>query len=302
MTFLLRRFAHALFLLAGVPLLSFVLFDLAPGNYVDELLANPQVSRATVETYRRDLALDAPLHERYVRWAAAAVRGDLGRSFTYQVPVLQLLVAKGGATMLLSASALLLTWLTAVPLATWSAARPRTAIATGSRAAAGILMSLPDVIVALAFLVVAVRTGWFKVSGSFPLAVLACALLAFPAVFRHSRRSVADHLRTPFAEHLRACGVSEVRILFGHVLPAASGPLIALLGLSAAALLSSSLIVEVVLGWPGLGPLLLEAILARDVPLVVGNILFATALLVVAGFASDVALYAADPRIRRDGR
>jgi peptide/nickel transport system permease protein len=168
----------------------------------------------------------------------------------------------------------------------------------------------------------AVRTGWFPAGGMVSLgheqmgwgaraadlarhlALPATALVAgiLPVLVRHVRAAVADALEAPFVRAARAHGLSESRVLFRHALPAAANPLVSLLGLSLAGLLSLSLLVEVVMGWPGLGPLMLEAILARDLHLVVGPVLVTTVFLLLGNLAGDVLLLAVDPRIRSERR
>jgi peptide/nickel transport system permease protein len=119
-----------------------------------------------------------------------------------------------------------------------------------------------------------------------------------PVLVRYVRASVADALEAPFVRAARAHGIPERRVLYRHALPAAANPLVSLFGLSLAGLLSMSLLVEVVLSWPGLGPLLLEAILARDFYLVLGLVLASALLLVGGNLLADVLLLATDPRIR----
>jgi peptide/nickel transport system permease protein len=165
----------------------------------------------------------------------------------------------------------------------------------------------------------AARTGWFPAGGmtspgfdSLPplarladllwhlaLPALALAVLALPPLQRHVRASMAEVLDAPFVRAARALGIPERRLLFRHALPAAANPLLTLFGLSLAGLLSGSLLVEVVMAWPGLGTLLLNAILARDLHLVVAPVLLSTVLLLAGNLAADLLLYAADPRIRR---
>lgn len=298
--FLLRRVWHGLLLLFGVSVLSFALFELAPGDYLDEMRVNPQISRQTSEAFRERYGLDKPLVFRYAHWVRSTARGDLGISFAYNMPVSAILWRRVGNTFLLGALALLTTWAVAVPLGVWAAARARGWIDRPAGAAASILVALPDLLVGLACLLFAVRTGLFRVNGSLALAVVALALVSFPAVFRHTRSGVAQVLREPFIDHLCANGIPERRILFGHALPAALNPLIGLFGLSLASMLSSSFIVEVILGWPGLGPLLLEAILARDVHVVIAAVMLSTLLLLTGNLVADILLYAADPRIRTE--
>lgn len=300
MRFLLQRFRHGLLLLFGVSILSFALFELAPGNYLDEMLLNPRIAPETVDALRRQFGLDQPLAVRYARWLLSVLQGDLGISFAYNMPVSRILWGRVANTLLLAIPALLLAWIVAVPAGVWSASRPGSWTSRTAGVSVAVLVAVPDLLVGLAFLLLAVRTGLFPVAGSLWLAVVALALVSLPAVFRHTRSSVAQALDQPFAAHLRACGIPERRILFRHVLPAALNPLIGLLGLSLASVLSSSLIVEVVLSWPGLGPLLLEAILARDVHVVIAAVMLSTVLLVSGNFAADLLLYAADPRIRSE--
>ena len=128
-----------------------------------------------------------------------------------------------------------------------------------------------------------------------PAAALVMGIL--PGLVRHVRSSVAGLLDAPFVRAARAHGLSRSRVLFRHVLPAAANPLVTLFGLSLAGLLSMSLPIEVVMSWPGLGPLLLEAILARDFYLVLGVVLASTVLLVGANLLADALLIVADPRI-----
>ena len=166
------------------------------------------------------------------------------------------------------------------------------------------------------------RTGWFPAGGMTSMAheemslgarawdvashlvlpATALVLGILPVLLRHVRASVADVLASPFVRAARAHGIPEGRVLFRHVLPAAANPLVSLFGLSLAGLLSMSLVVEVVMSWPGLGPLLLDAILARDFFLSLGLVLVSTVLLVGGNMIADALLLATDPRIRAEER
>jgi peptide/nickel transport system permease protein len=130
------------------------------------------------------------------------------------------------------------------------------------------------------------------------LPVLALVLSALPMLVRHVRAAVADALKAPFVRAAMGHGISRRTLLYRYVLRAAAIPLITLFGFSLGALLSGSLLVEVVMSWPGLGPLLLEAILARDVYVVIGGVLCSTVFLVAGNFFADMLVYWADPRIR----
>jgi peptide/nickel transport system permease protein len=130
------------------------------------------------------------------------------------------------------------------------------------------------------------------------LPVVALVLSLLPTLVRHVRGAVADVLHTPFLRAAASHGIPRHTLLYRYALRAAANPLISLLGFSVGALLSGSLLVEVVMSWPGLGPLLLEAILARDLYTVIGGVLCSTIFLIGGNFLADVLLYWADPRIR----
>ena len=308
--------------MVGVSVLSFVLVELAPGDYFAEMRLDPRISEATVRALRARYGLDRPLPERYLRWVASLARGEMGYSFAYGQPVGPLLWPRVRNTLLLTGTATGLAWLLAVPLGAWWATRRRGVADAGLAGLTAILLALPDLVLALGLLLVAVRTGWFPAGGMVSLGheqmsagerlrdvaahlvlpVTALVLGILPVLVRYVRASIADALGAPFVRAARAHGIPEVRVLFRHALPAAANPLISLFGLSLAGLLSTSLLVEVVMSWPGLGPLMLEAILARDFYLVLGPVLASTLLLVGGNLLADALLLAADPRIRGEER
>ena len=303
-------------------MLSFVLVELAPGDYFAEMRLDPRISEATVRALRARYGLDRPLPERYLRWVASLARGEMGYSFAYGQPVGPLLWPRVRNTLLLTGTATGLAWMLAVPLGAWWATRRRGVADASLAGVTAILLAVPDLVLALGLLLVAVRTGWFPAGGMVSLGheqmsagerlrdvaahlvlpVTALVLGILPVLVRYVRASVADALRAPFVSAARAHGIPEVRVLFRHALPAAANPLISLFGLSLAGLLSTSLLVEVVMSWPGLGPLMLEAILARDFYLVLGPVLASTLLLVGGNLLADTLLLAADPRIRGEER
>jgi len=318
MRFFLRRIVHGAFLLAGVSILSFVLIEMAPGDFFAEMRLNPQLSAETLAGLRQQYGLDQPLPVRYLRWVKSVARGELGFSFAYNTPVAPLLWARARNTLLLTAPAVLFAWLIAIPVGVRSAARQgkwEDKIASGGITA---LLAIPELLLALGFLLISVRTGYLPTGGmisigfselswwgkfkdatahlAIPVTVLTLGNL--PILVRHVRATMLEVLQSPFINAARAHGISRRRLLFRHALPAALNPLISLFGFSIAGLLSASLLVEIVVSWPGLGPLLLEAILGRDLYVVIGAILFSTMFLVGGTLISDLLLFAADPRIR----
>lgn len=322
MPFLLRRIGHAVFLLVGVSLLTFFFTSLAPGNYVDDMRLNPQISAATLSGIRAQYGLDRPMPERYVHWVASLLHGDLGFSFAYNSPVAPLLWTRARNTLLLTSCATFLAWLIALPLGVWSADRRGRFADRALSLTTAALLVIPDLALALGLLALAARSGWLPTGGMtstsldalpfqrklfdlaahllLPVTVLVAS--ALPLLLRHIRAAVAEVLDAPFLRAAEGHGIGHARLLYRYALPAAANPLITLFGFSIGALLSGSLLVEVIMGWPGLGPFLLEAILARDLYVVIGGVLLSTLFLVAGNFLGDVLLYWADPRIRREAR
>ena len=320
MRYLFRRLAHAFFLLIGVSILAFLFATLTPGNYFDEMRLNPQIAPETVAALRAQYQLDRPLPVRYVSWLNSVIHGEMGFSFAYNSAVAPLLIARARNTLLLNITSTLVAWGIALPLGVWSADRlgrlPDRLLSCGTAA----LLVIPDLALVLGLLVFAVKTGWFPAGGmasvdfeSFSLMhkcsdlalhmtlpVVALVLSVLPLLVRHVRAAVADVLDAPFLLAARGHGIPRRTLLYRYALPAAANPLISLFGFSLGGLLSGSLLIEVVMSWPGLGPLLLEAILARDLYLVIGGVLLSALFLASGNLLADILLYWADPRIRTE--
>jgi len=320
MRFLARRLLHALFLLAGVSILCFAFTSLAPGTYFDELKLNPQVSRETIAALQSQYGLDKVFPVRYLDWIKAALGGNWGYSLAYNSPIRPLLLVRAWNTLLLTATATLLAWMIAIPLGIWMALRAggwRDRLCTG---ATSVLLAVPELVVALLFLELAVRTNVLPAGGMASLnpehagllpglrdlawhlviPVVALTLATLPILLRHVRSSMREVLGAPFIQAARGHGVGPFRLLFRYVLPAGANPLISLFGLSLGGLLSASLLVEAVVGWPGLGPFLLDAAMSRDLYVVIDVVMASTLFMVMGNLVADVLLLAVDPRIRAD--
>src|SRR5271157_6090771 len=312
MRYVLRRVVHGVLVLVAVSILSFLLLHLAPGEFFAEMRLNPQIAPGTVDALRAQYGL----------WMRSVLKGEFGYSFAYNQPVSSLLWPRVLNTLLLNTVALLIAWLVAVTFGTWAAARPGKWEDRLCSLGTSTLLVIPDLMLALALLMLAVRTRWFPSGGMVTIdfadltawskvkdlgahLVLPAAVIVlgtFPLLYRHVRSSVSESLTLPFAQAARGYGIRRTQLLFRQALPAAANPLISLLGLSFGTLLSASLLVEVVLSWPGLGPMLLESILARDVYVVIAIVLLSAALVILGSLFADVLLYWSDPRIRTEGR
>lgn len=318
MTAVARRIASSIVMLFAVSVVSFALLELAPGDFFDELQTDTRVAPETVDALRAQYGLTQSPVVRYWQWLRSFVHGDLGFSLAHRAPVASVIWVRAANTLLLTVPAMLVTWCLALPIGIWIAQRRDR---WADRVCSGVtstLVALPDLLVALLLLLLALRTGLFPTGGMhaagaddlgmgarlwdlgrhafLPL----CALVAttLPAVVRHVRASVIEAARAPAVQAARGHGIAPSRVTLRYVLPLAANPIVSLAGLSIATLLSTSLLIEVVMSWPGLGPLLVEALLAKDVHVVLSASMLASALLVLGNLAADLTLYAVDPRIR----
>ncbi len=316
--FLFRRLLRSLLLLVGASALSFLLANLAPGDFFDEMRVNPEISQDTLAALRSQYGLDRPLPVRYLQWARSIIRGQWGFSFAYNSPAGPILLSRSGKTLLLTGAATLLAWFIALPVGGWAAARPGGSIDWLTKGIVAVLLAMPELVLAILLLSFAVRTGYFPVGGMMslqssendawsetkdivrhvflPSVCLAAGLL--PLLLSHVRAAMAEALESPFIAAARGHGIPFRRLLLRHALPLAANPLISLFGFSLGMLISSSLLIETVFGWPGLGQLMLEAIQQRDFFLVVDTAVLSTAFLIGGNLIADVLLYASDPRIR----
>lgn len=315
---LARRVGSSVVTLFAVSVLSFALLELAPGDFFAELQADTRISAETVEVLRAQYGLTQSPVVRYGQWLQSFVAGDFGFSLAHRAPVSSVLWNRAGNTLLLTIPAMVLTWSVAMPLGVWIARRRNQWTDRVCRGLTSTLVALPDLLVAMFLLLIALRTGLFPTGGMQTpgaedlglgarlwdlgshafLPLCALVLAALPSLVRHIRASVIEATQAPAVQAARGYGIAQSRITLRYVLPLAANPLISLAGLSIASLLSASLLIEVVMSWPGLGPLLVEALLAKDVHVVLSASMLASTLLVVGNLAADLTLYVVDPRIR----
>lgn len=318
----IKRLLYMIPVLLAVSFLSMFIIDLAPGDFLTALKANPQISQSAVERMRVQFALDKPWYIQYFYWLKRAVtRFDFGQSFSYRLPVSKLVLERLLNTVLLASAAYLIAWAVAVPVGTLAAMKKNTWVDRVSSAVAVLGLSVPQVLLALLVLYFCVNTGllpaggmktaanydllspWGKVVDvlrhlAAPAAVLSMIVLA--PVARQTRANLLDFLDADFVRTARAKGLSERQVVMKHALRNAINPLITLFGFTIAGLLSTSLIVEWVMGWPGLGALTLEAVRRQDLYVVMAGLVMSSAMLAVGNLIADILLAANDPRIAYD--
>ncbi|MDX1979610.1 MAG: ABC transporter permease [Bryobacteraceae bacterium] len=293
-----KKLARGAAMLFALSFLTFAMEALAPGDYLDIIRASPEATPETVRAWERRLQLDRSWPERYLIWLGAAAAGDLGVSLTSGLPVRGLLEERVARTLWPNLTALVSAWTLALALGYAAARRPHSAAGAAVRLLEALLLSVPDVILALGALWLAVQTGWLP-TNSVVLFTGVLTLNALPALVAHARSSLGAALRSECVEAASVLGVRAPRLFLSYVLPLAAAPLIALAGLSFGRAFSASLIVEATLGWPGLGGLLMDAIHSRDTPVVAAVVGLSGAMLVAANLAAESARTVLDARVTR---
>jgi peptide/nickel transport system permease protein len=319
LAFILRRLLHAIPLLLLICLFSFLLIDLAPGDFLSQMSLDPQVSRSTIESMRVKFGLDRPWYMQYLLWLRNVLLDlDFGHSFSYKIPVFTLIKARLVNTLILTLAAALITWLIAVPFGILAAWRKDTGLDKGLSFLSYVGLSTPEVLSALLLLFLAARTGLFPTGGMRSidhetLSALGKLLdilhhLALPALvlgivpvasrMRQMRANLIESLSSDYVTFARAKGLPERIVILRHALPGALNPMVTLFGYTVASLLSGSLLVEVVMSWPGLGRLTVESLRTQDLYLTMGAVLTSSFMLIIGNLIADVLLAALDPRIR----
>jgi peptide/nickel transport system permease protein len=298
------RVGQAAVTLVAAAVLVWSLQVLAPGDPAHRLLMAGGVSSPTaaqVATLRAELGLDDPAPVRLARWLGSAIQGDLGMSWRSGAPVAAELADRLPATLRLSAVALLLALVLAVPLALMAVAgrdRPPDLAARGLMFLGAAAPSFVVGTLLLELVVLRMGVGRVLADGSWSGALLPAIPLGLAAAAGWARVLRAAMLDVATRRHVhvaQARGARRLRVLAVHVLPRASPPLLAAIGMTVGSLLAGAAVVETVFTWPGVGPYLIEAIVARDVPAVQGAVLLGVLAYVVATMLADLAAVAIDP-------
>ena len=309
-----RRVLQVVPLLAGITIVLFAVIRAAPGGPEGALLESGRfIDPEAIESYRERLGLDQPLPVQYVRWLTAALRGDLGMSFSTTRPVAGMILERLPATLELMATAFLLAAVLAFALGVFSAVRQYSVfdhLATGLSFAG---IALPVFWLALILqLVFAVKLGWLPVAGTGTIGASSfgdhLAHLVLPATVlsvryvagwsRYLRGSMVDVLRADYIRTARAKGLRERTVIGRHALRNAVIPTVSVMALNLADLFSGAVITETIFAWPGIGRLFVQAMFARDYPLLMGILLLGSVMVIVFNLIADIVYCVLDPRIR----
>lgn len=318
--YILKRLGQALITLLLASILCFFVMQLAPGNFLDTLKENPKISPQRIAEYKARFGLDKSPIEQYLLWLFRIVtQADFGQSFVYERPVVTLLWERVPATLLLSLSSLIVTWLVGIPLGIWAAVKNGQLVDKVLTALSYIGQGLPSLISGLLLLAFAQVTSplfpvgdmtsidheEFSVLGKvvditwhLVLPTIALSLTGIAGLQRLMRGEMMDVQRQDYIQTARAKGLPEMRVIMTHAFRNALNPLITLLGFEFASLLGGAFITENLFNWPGLGRLILQALQAKDTYLVMASLMMGAVMLILGNLIADIVLKFIDPRIQ----
>jgi peptide/nickel transport system permease protein len=309
--YVLRRLLAVVPVMLVVATVAFVLIHLAPGDPAS-VIAGPYASADDVAKLRHQLGLDEPLPVQLVRWYGRLLRGDLGNSIFLRRPVMEAILDRLEPTLLLTTWATLIAVLIGVPAGIVSARHHDSAIDQSLMGLALVGLSIPNFLLGLLMvLVFGVWLGWLPVAGYVPLdsgvwlnlrsllmPSLALGLVQGALIARITRSSMLDVLREQFVLTGRAMGLSERSVVYKHALKNAIIPTLTVIGITFALLIGGAVVIETVFNIPGLGRLIISAVLRRDYPVVQGVVLLIAVTYTAVNLLVELAYLAVDPRVR----
>jgi peptide/nickel transport system permease protein len=327
-TYIARRLLLALVTIWAISVLSFVIIQFTPGDFVDSYVAAMQangnaVSQDAAQNLRAMYGLDQPAYVQYLKWIGQILQGNFGVSMAWQRPVIDLIGERLGLTMVVSIAALVFTWVLALPIGIYSAVR-QYSVGDYLFTVVGFLgLATPNFLVALALMYFGYVYFNADIGGLFsfeyqqapwslarvwdlmqhlPIPALVLGLSGTAGLIRVMRANLLDELRKPYVVTARAKGLSEARVVLKYPVRVALNPFASTIGYLFPYVVSGSIIVSLVLGLPTVGPLLLNALTTKDMFLAGSIILLLGALTVIGTLVSDLILIWIDPRIRLVGR
>lgn len=299
-----------------VSIMSFLIIKMSPVDPLAELKLNPAISPQTLQAEKERLGLDKPVYTQYYKWVTSAIKGDLGVS-TSGEKVSDKLMERIPNTLLLTLVTIILTWIIAVPLGIFAALHWRSGADRILTVLSSVGMAIPSFFFALLLLIFAVKTGWFPIGGLTSvgferfslfhkiidiahhlfLPALVLTTISLAGLQRQMRGNLLDVLESDYVKMARAKGLPENKVIYKHALRNAINPMVTLLGFEFASLLSGAALTEFVFQYPGLGRLILEAVIKLDINLVMASLMMGAIMLVLGNLIADILLKLVDPRI-----
>ncbi|WP_299872417.1 ABC transporter permease [uncultured Sulfitobacter sp.] len=308
--FILRRTLGFIGTLFAVSIVVFATMNILPGDPAMSILGL-EATEDALAALREDLGLNAPVHIRYVEWITGAFVGDFGTSHSFRVPVSELIGERLGMTISLAVAGMLLTLVLALSLGIFAASKHRQIGDWGVMFLSQLGIAVPAFWLSiLLVLLFAVKLRWLPPGGfagwddpvaamrSLILPTVALALVQSSVLARVTRSSALEVMRQDFTRTARASGLSQRRILWRHVLPNALVPIVTIVGMQFAALVTGTIVIENVFYLPGLGRLIFQSISNRDLPTVQALVMLFAAIVVTANFIVDLLYVVIDPRLK----
>ena len=318
--FIIKRLLQTIPLIILVSIISFFIIRLSPVDPLAELRLNPSISQETLNKEIKRLNLDKPIGIQYLSWAKSFLKGDLGYTSSGE-KVSTKLKERIPNTLLLTIVVIFMTWAVGIPLGILAAVKKESMFDRVLTIFSSIGMAIPSFFFAILMLMLAVKTGLFPVGGltsynfnelSFGLKILDISkhiilptivlfTISLSGLQRQMRANMLEVLDSDYVKFARAKGVSEFKVIFKHALRNAINPMITLLGFEFAGLLSGAALTEYVFQYPGLGRLILEAVMKSDINLVMASLMMGTLMLIIGNLIADILLMLTDPRLRSRG-
>ena len=303
--FIFKRLLSAIPILLGVSLIIFILLNVVPGDPIT-LMFKEHIYPEVIERLRIEMHLDDPAYIRYFRFIWSALHGDLGVSYKLNRPVTYLLLNAFPRTLILALSAALISWIVGIPVGVLSAVKQYSIEDYFFMGFALCGVSMPVFWSGLLFqYIFALKLGWLPVAGyaGVKYYIMPAIVLGWSSagtIARLTRSSLLEVMQNDYIRTARAKGLRELPVIFRHALKNSILPVVTIMAIQVASLLSGSIITESVFGIPGIGRIAVGAIQSRDMPLLQGSVIFATFLVIIGNIIADVAYAFIDPRIRYD--
>ena len=311
--YIFKRLISAIPVLLGISVIVFLIMAMIPGDPATAILGS-YATPENVEKLNRDLGLDKPLVQRYFIWLGNMLQGDFGRSFALNRDVLDEVFERFSATLVLAGTSFIFCAFFGILAGVISASRQYSIVDKAITSAVLVGISIPSFFLGMMLILIfSVQLRWFPVSGMWPIygardlsallshlamPAFALAIVATGVIARLSRSAMLEVLRQDFIRTARAKGVPERSVVWRHALRAAMVSIIPVLGIQAGFVLSGAVYIEIVFQWPGIGRMLVDAILKRDILLVQGGVVFVAACYVFFNIVVDIAQSLLDPRIK----
>jgi peptide/nickel transport system permease protein len=311
--FILRRLAETLLVLLVMSVVIYGLIGLMPGDPIDLMItANPKLTSEDVARLKAVYGVDRPLAERYAAWLSSALSGDLGYSRLQSQPVLQVLAPRLANTLLLMGASFVLALTIAIPAGIWAALRHRSPVDHLLNLLAFAGISMPSFWLAILLIILFAVTlgilpaGGMATSGIDSLAdrarylvmpVLTLTTVTVAGQLRYTRAAMIETLHQDYIRTARAKGLGTARVVYGHALRNAMIPVVTIMALDFGSLFSGALIVETMFAYLGMGKTIFDAIMGNDYNLAMAGLLLATATVLIANLAADLAYGWLDPRV-----